>query len=457
MNIGIVEVNVSEDKMQANIRILEDKEGTVVDFDTIVSTLKQHKVTYGLKEELIKSIAETGEYDEYYTVAEGMKPKHGTDARIDYKKNLEASMKPKLDDKGNVDYLNVDNYISVKQDEVLAVFIPAVKAVTGFDVYGKPVRGREGKNRSLPIGKNVKLLEDKVTMVAKVDGLLQMLGGKISVSPVLAVNSDVDTMTGNIDFIGAVKVYGNVCAGMKIRCKGSVEVNGTVEAAIIEADGDVIINGGIKGMDKAIISAGGNVTSRYIERACVKAKGTITANSIIQGKIETEDKVHVTGSNGSIIGGTITAAKSVVCKKLGSHNYTPTTVEVGMLHMNDEKMKELEMRIQALRVELAKMNTVLNAGINVANDVQRKAMMDQLAAIKPLKEIELVNLEEQYESKKDAMKSNTLASVSAIDYAYPEVTIGINGIRLLLNSEYRSTTFFLHKNEIEIRKCEVLD
>jgi uncharacterized protein (DUF342 family) len=263
-------------------------------------------------------------------------------------------------------------------------------------------------------------------------------------------------MTGNVNFVGSVKIRGNVCAGMKIKSGGSVEVNGTVEAASIEAEGDVIINGGIKGMNKAIISSKGNVISRYIEQAYIKCKGMMTTNSIIQCRIECDDKINATGSNGSIIGGNVKSAKAIICKKLGSHTYIPTYVEVGMSSVHKENKEKIEKEIAAIRKELAKMNAVIESGFKPITISQANALK-QIAATKPEKEKRLMELETEYDTLCEAIKDNTLAAITAIDAAYPEVTVSINGMKMVLKTEYKSTTFYISGGEVFPKKCEVLD
>lgn len=468
---GLIDVEVSEDRMKAYIIFREIKEDeseidnllekiekpqNEITFDNIVEVLRKNRVVYGLKKNNIKTAIEEEMYDTRYLAAQGTKSFNGKDARIEYKLNIESSMKPKLDEKGNVDYLNVDNYISVKQGDVLAVYFPPVKSVSGFNVFGKTIRGAEGRNVKIPLGKNTEVLSDGRTLISKIDGLLQIIGGKISVLPVLIINSDVDTMTGNIDFVGSVKIHGNICSGMRVKAKGSVEVNGTVEAAVVMSEGDIIINGGIKGMGKSTVTSGGNFVSSYIENAVVRSVGNITTNSIIQSQVESEGRINVTGTNGSIIGGTTKSVKGITCKTLGSRSYIRTTVSVGVTSVQQDGMGEIEMKIQSIRSELAKINAVLDSGLKAVTAVQSKAL-SSIVQRKPQLEEELLNLETEYIKKQDLIKANTKASVTVIEFAHPDAVVCINKEKLILDSQYRSTTFFMKDGEISIKKCEVLE
>lgn len=476
---GLIDVEISEDRMKAYVTFQEIKEEVDEDIssflksgeetekkekgteneitvDAVLETLRKNRVTYGVKKNNIKAAIEEEIFGTRYLVAQGTKSFNGKDARIEYKLNIESSMKPKLDEKGNVDYLNVDNYISVKQGDVLAVYFPPVKSISGFNVFGKTIRGAEGRNVKIPLGKNTEVLADGRTLISKIDGLLQIIGGKISVLPVLVINSDVDTMTGNIDFVGSVKIHGNVCSGMKVRAKGSVEVNGTVESAVVISEGDIIINGGIKGMGKGAVTAGGNFVSSYIENAVVRSLGNITTNSIIQSQVESEGRVNVTGTNGSIIGGTVKSAKGITCKVLGSRSYIRTTVSVGTSSQQMEGIGEIEMKIQTIKSELAKINAVLDSGLKAVTAVQSKAL-SSIVQRKPQLENELMDLETEYLRKQDMIRANTKASVTVIDFAHPDAVVCMGKERLILDSQYRATTFYIKDGEIAIKKCEVLE
>ncbi len=451
---GVIEVDVADDRMEAYVRFMEDKEdwskNEPIDYNSVVEALRRNRVVFGLKEDVIREALVENTYKKYYCVAEGIKPIDGADARIEYKHNMEQSLKPRLDSEGNIDYLNVNNYISVQEGDIIAVYVPPRKSVTGCNVFGRTVRGNDGKNIRIPLGKNVGLLRDKVTIAAKVSGLLQILDGALAVMPVLKINSDVDVVTGNINFAGSVQVRGNVCAGMTIKAKGSVEINGIIETAVIEADGDVIINGGIKGMDKAIITSGGNIVARYIENAVVSAKGNITSDMIIQSRVEAEGEVHATGTTGVIRGGFVKSSKGIICRTLGSDQNIATDVEVGTQSVNKSNLRALETKISALKRELDRMNSVIDSGLPAITNAQVKAL-DEILEKKPMLENELMTVETACDQLRELIETNKNASVTVIDDAYVKVSITINHIKYFINSPYYATTFYTTGNIIRMR------
>lgn len=437
----VVHISVARDKMTAYIRFSAPvDDGEAIPVERVISQIKNSKITYGVNEDYIKMIYEHREYEREYKIAEGKEPENGIDGSIEFKFDFDKATKPKIDEYGNVDYLNVDRFISVKKDEVLAVYTPPTQGVSGINVFGAVIKAKQGKPSRMPVGKNVMLCEDKVTIVSKVDGLLEYTDGRMSVNPVLYISGDVDLSTGNIDFVGSVQIRGGVRNGMKVIAKGNVEVNGLVESAVIETDGDIILNGGIKGMGKAELRAGGRISARYIESAKLVSKQTVTAASILQSDIESQDGVEVIGARANIIGGNIKARNYVKCKSIGSSNYTPTNITVGMSPELKREMVALEKEIQKLKANVANLDKV--AGIaDTGLSEQQLSIKRRLTEEKNEKYRQLMTATARYNELAQTVETNSRSYVSVEDTAYAGVIISINNAMLNIKTDYKFTTF----------------
>ena len=93
--------------------------------------------------------------------------------------------------------------------------------------------------------------------------------------PVFEVKGDLDLNTGNIDFIGNVMIDGNVPSGYEIKAGGDVKITGLVEGATIEAQGSIHISGGIAGQKKAVVRAGVDLQTQYVNQAIIFAGNDI--------------------------------------------------------------------------------------------------------------------------------------------------------------------------------------
>lgn len=444
----VVHISASHDKMEAYIRFSAPEEGgELLPVERVLAAIKNAKINYGVNEDYIKVMFQHREYEREYKIAEGKPPIDGIDGSIDFMYDFNKQHQPKIDEYGNVDYLNVDNYISVKEGDVLATYTPPTQGLSGMNVFGAIIKPKNGKPARMPIGKNVMMLEDGMTIVSKVDGLLEYYDGRMSVNPVLYINGDVDLSTGNIDFVGNVQIRGNVRNGMKVVAKGSVEVNGMVESADIDAEGDIILNGGVKGMGKSTLRAGGKVSARYIESAVVIAQGMVTSSSILQSDIETQDGVDVIGARSCIIGGNVKARNFVKCKSIGSSNYTPTTVTVGVPPQLKKEMLNLEKDITKLKGEVQNLEKVSNVKDDNLTP-QQHAIKQRLVEEKNEKYRQLLAFTTRYNELSTTLETNKRSYISVEDTAHAGVVLNINNASLNIKSDYKFTTFREIEGEI---------
>jgi uncharacterized protein (DUF342 family) len=198
-------------------------------------------------------------------------------------------------------------------------------------------------------------------------GSPRVLPSGVIVSPVVDVEA-VDLHSGNVTFDGSLRVSGDIRTGMSVRVTGDVVVSGTIEAAHVEAGGDVIVKGGIIGKAEtahgadsgeiASVRSKGAVHARYIQNAIVEAATEVVVESgIRQSDVSAGERVTVgspTGQ-GSISGGRTRALASVSTAMLGAPAGTATTVQVGLNPFADQQKAELEERRRKILEEQAKL------------------------------------------------------------------------------------------------------
>ena len=108
-------------------------------------------------------------------------------------------------------------------------------------------------------------------------------------------------------------------------------MSGIVEGATVIAGGNITFNRGIQGMTRAVVKAGGNIVSKFIESAeNVSAGGSIEADSILHGKVTAKSTIKASGRNGLIIGGDVKAVNMIEAKTIGNAMGTNTSVGVGV-------------------------------------------------------------------------------------------------------------------------------
>ncbi|MCR4739654.1 MAG: FapA family protein [Lachnospiraceae bacterium] len=379
------ELYVTDDKLKAVGRFYPPSEGgNVLDRDEIIGDLKARKIISGLNIDVIDTFLEERQYCYPYLLAEGQPPKDGKDGSIEYFFNTDHNTKPKLNEDGTVNFFELDLISPCKEGDVLARLTPAVPGEDGFDVFGQRIKPRDVSNPEFKAGNNLKLSDDGKELISGITGNVSLVEGMVFVKSVYEVN-DVDTSVGNIDYRGDVLVRGNVKEGFIVKSGGSVEVKGVVEGATIEAAEDIIIGHGMNGMGKGVISAGGNIVSKFIENAKVVSGGYVSAEAIIHSDVMAKTQITVTGKRGNITGGRVKAGSDVEAKTIGSTMGVDTYIEVGADPQIKLKAQAMEQEIQKYNKALEQIKPIL------ATFTQRlqkgdKLTVDQVRYVKQLNE-----------------------------------------------------------------------
>jgi uncharacterized protein len=331
-----------EDGAPAAVRVAKDDltawlipwNPTLLDADSLRALLEGAKITAGVDQDLIATL--DGQVLSTPTViARGKSPKDGADARPEFVFQSLAGnrdAKPTVREDGSVDFRETGaGPLSVQPGDVLVRKIPLVPAEDGYTIKGKMLPAKQAKDLDLKRlgGQNTLLGDDGMEIVAKTSGRASRLGDRIVVMPVHTVDGDVDFKTGNVYFEGNLQIRGSVKQGFKVSATGNIQIGAAIEAALVEAGGDVTVTGGIVGQNEGVVRAGGAVTARFIEAAEVHAGGPVTVASEIRlSTVISEKSVAVTGA-GRIVGGTVRGRDSVEAKIVGSSSNAPTIVQAG--------------------------------------------------------------------------------------------------------------------------------
>ena len=324
------------------------KDGGKLDKKTILNLLEQAGVTYGIINKNIEIFCIARLYCTDILLAKAKKPRHGTDARIEYNFNYEKTSKPALREDGSVDFHNLDMFESVKEGELLATLIPEDAGEPGMDVCGKVVHPRKVKRTRLRYGKNITLSEDGSQIFSNVSGHVALAGDMVFVSNVYEVPADVGPSTGDIEYDGSVEVKGNVITGFTVKATGNITVDGVVEGATLEAGGNIVLKRGIQGMGKGILNAAGSVYSKFIENSTVSAGATVMTDAIMHSKVTASKEIKVQGKRGLITGGEVRSGTVIEAMNVGSTMGTNTSLEVGI----DPKIMDRNHEVEAERKKL---------------------------------------------------------------------------------------------------------
>jgi uncharacterized protein (DUF342 family) len=186
-----------------------------------------------------------------------------------------------------------------------------------------------GKEKRLLSGKGFRLAADGKTYLAAIPGRVQLKDGRLEITKLLELD-EVSNMQEDIDFDGTVYVRNHVESGSRIRATGDVIVEGCVEGAIIECDGNIWIGQGVKAGNDGYIHSGKSVYGGFFEYATIRAEKDIHADYYMNCELYAEGKVFALGQRGNIVGGCCTAVRGLSAIRLGNKVAVPTRVKIGV-------------------------------------------------------------------------------------------------------------------------------
>ncbi|MCR5503021.1 MAG: FapA family protein, partial [Lachnospiraceae bacterium] len=339
-------VEISKDDMAAYIRFDSSKFGITTRKD-ILRTLRLLGITQNINPRMMDDLLTGKHLDELVEIARGTPAVNGADGYYEYFFEVNRDHSPKMNPDGSVDFQTVEWFEQVKKDQKLAYYHSAGKGEAGSTVTGKRIAPKKGRELQSLRGKGFVQLPDKKTYIASFDGMVKLDGFKLEVSQILSV-PEVTLATGNIQFEGNLEVQGDVTSGVKIIAGGNVIINGFLEAARVEAGGDVILKKGANGRGIGYISAGGIVEARFFEGITVKAGDRIDTNYSLNSHLYSEDSIVIHGSKGMILGGTAFAIREIRVNNVGNSAGTKSIITLGASEKMHSDLRKLEERLAEL-------------------------------------------------------------------------------------------------------------
>ncbi len=466
-NDAVMTVDIADQEMKAYLYVSPPGPGgSDLSAETILSFLRNNRVVFGVDEEFVRDFADKPEYKVMVQVAEGIQPVNGRDAYIQYNFETDQSqVRLKESSNGRVDFKELNIIQNVVEGQPLARKVPAERGNPGKTVTGKVLPAKNGRDIPIPLGKNVHVLDDQLTVIADMNGQVVIVGGKVNVEPVYTVQGDVSLRTGNIIFLGTVIITGNVEDGFSVKAAGNIEVHGTVGKAELDAEGDIIVHQGVAGKNAGFIRAGRSIWARFIENAKVEAGSlVVVSDGIINSTVDANKRILCQGKRAHIVGGRLRASEEINAKILGSPvSGTETVCEVGFDPKSKEKLELLEGRRSQGEKQLEEVELNLQTLINIKK--QRKSLPeDKEAYLRELAERrqqalgELTQLGEEIVEIQNYLNTlKTRGRVSASAKVYPGVKVIIRDVKEDVKSEYRAVTFVLENNLIRVTKYEETD
>ncbi len=433
-------LSISDDKMTATMRFYPPagKSARMLGAEEIVRDLRFRNVTFGIQSEVIQQFFQNREYCKDVVVARGKDIVYGKDAQIEYFFNTDIHARPTVREDGSVDFFNLNAINNCTEGMLLGRITPEIKGESGRNVLGEILEVPVVKATYFRYNRHCVTSEDKLELFAKVDGHVSLVDNMVFVSDVYEVEN-VDNSTGNIDCEGSVQINGNVLSNFTVNAKGNVIVSGVVEGATINAGGNIIITRGMNGMNKGILSAGGNVIAKFIENSTVEADGYVQTESILHSNVRAGKFVEVNGKRGFITGGHVAATEMLTVKTLGSTMGATTIVEVGADPKAKEEYQKTQKEIAELQKIIRSTQTILASyaqkrAKGMALNKEQLEYIKQLAMLTDAKKKELDVCTKKIEKLQENMEVQGQAYVKVTGQAYVGTKIIIGDLSMVVQS-----------------------
>lgn len=424
-------------------------EGKKLTLDELNAIFKEKGIVYGLNNQEINAVVKGEQYFKLFVIARGSLSVDGVDGKIEdlYSRAKEVHFVSDADD--IVDYKNLNLIQKVEIGGVVCRFVPPVPAKDGMTVKGDVIKGKEGRAPAVPGGQNTEFNSATNELVATADGHVSYIGGLFNVYNVYEIKEDVDNTTGNIDMNGDVLVKGSVLEGFEIKATGDVTVYGNLEGAYVTAGGSIHLRHGMNGNLKGRLNAGVDIEAKFLENCTVFAKGTVTAGSIVNCKVNA-DAVVAQGKPGAIIGGEINVYKDIKARIVGNESAQTTRLAVGTDISIIETIKTLKREITSLSrsIEETDKNVAYLEKSEVELSEEYKNLLKNLKYKTSAEKIRLAK--NNSELKKIMEEQNNNRSTITVEKLFPIVKVEITGALFTITDNLYGCTIFKEDGEIKV-------
>jgi len=439
---AFVTLNVSQDELEDPQIIRE-----------VVNKLNEKGVIYGIKREVLLNLC-TGKP---ILIAEGTPPENGKDSQIRYYQLKE--IKPEIKEDGNVDHYELNLINMVQKGDWLGEKIHATPGKEGKTVRGTILKPLPGKNYPLLYDKkSVAEVVDgnKTTLIALRTGAVYFQGDSIGVSNHLEISENVGVKTGNVDFDGFLTVKGTIEDNYSVASTKDIEILGEYGVGsvkeITSSEGSIYIRGGIAGKGKTIIRCKKNLYLKYVADADIICDGSVHVGFYCLNSNITAKEVILDSMKGQIMGGSINAEIRVVAAIIGSPSEKRTYISVKGFDRNSlkKKLDELEIKIEALKVEATKYKQQLAIFSNLYDG--GKVQKEQFDAINEkynsLKE-ELSEVEENKRNIVNYLKTKGEGEIFILKKAFPNTVLEIKRLQKELHKPVLRVSYFYHEGTVK--------
>ncbi len=349
-------VTISEDRMKGFLSFSPARgTGSTIAVQEVRARIQDAGIIKGVDEARLLKVLDLvarGKFFKDQLIAEGKVPLPDEVDRVTFHIRLATGKALTIGEDDRADFRAQDRITHVAKGVHIATVKPPPLELSSWDVTGKPIPPPPGALTGLQAGRGVSAArqpDGSLNFYSDGDGELVRDGSVISVQQVHTVAGDVDMTSGNVNFPGIVRVNGSVQPGFRVFAAGDIEVEGTVDAAILSSEGSILIGQGIKGEGKAILRAKKDITSPFAEQATLHAGESVhLKGACLRCSVTCNGKLLLDSEKGNLMGGEVRARQGVSAQNLGSPTGVRTLVLFGQDYMLKDQIEREEREVAAI-------------------------------------------------------------------------------------------------------------
>ena len=331
------QVAVSSDRMTASIVLAPKQPREVFDAGVIELSLDERGVVRsadrtGRIAEAIAAYDPEREEPSQFVVATGKEPKHATDGRFELDAELvkrTGAKDPADSAKGAVDHHQRSRLMIVHTNDLVGLVHPPVAGEDGVDVTGRNLACKQGRPTTVSFDATVKVGKDGVVRAERA-GVVEFDEHRLFINCKLDLPGYVDFSTGNVDFPGDVLVRKGVRDCFELVVGGELEVADLIESAVVRAGGNVTLHRGMAGRDKASISAGKDLTAKFLDGVAVEVGRDLTVGKEISNcHVRVGRRLRC--EHAAVVGGSVMIAHEGELNQIGSEGNVATEIVLGRI------------------------------------------------------------------------------------------------------------------------------
>ena len=277
---------ISDDKMKMFVDVEPTGKNEIrreVLLGVISEFLSPDDVNTGVIDDICKHLT-LGEAVLERRIAKGQEAEPGLDGKLLLlAKKFTGEGHVQVDERGYANYSDLHLFDNIAIGQAIGRLYPPKEGKDGFDVLHNLIKAPLGKPAVLALDKSLELRpppdpsEPYQLIVSNTEGLLAEEQGKLAVKEELVIKGDLDFHYGSIDFIGKVRVTGDVHQGFVIKARKGICIDGSLEGANLTCtDGDILIKGSILGGRRTRLVCSGDVKCKRAQETEIEAHGNIT-------------------------------------------------------------------------------------------------------------------------------------------------------------------------------------